>query len=297
MTGRGILLVAGAALLWSTGGLIVRSLDTADSWTTILWRSASASAFLLLLLLAREGRAGLAAIRRMIWPGDGPAILVAGCFTVSSIAFIVALGLTTVADVLLIFSSTPLIAALLARLVLGERITARTVVAIAATMAGIGILVSDSYVRGSLAGNLVALVVPCGTAISIVVMRRHRDIILLPSVCLAAAVAGLIALPFAAPLDLSVKDAMLLILFGAGQLGLGMAIFVAGAPLLPAATTALLGTLETILGPLWVWLAFDEQPSRGAMVGGVLVLASLAAHALFEYRQTRASKNSQGERS
>jgi drug/metabolite transporter (DMT)-like permease len=68
-----------------------------------------------------------------------------------------------------------------------------------------------------------------------------------------------------------------------------MAIFIAGAPLLPAATTALLGTLETILGPLWVWLAFSEQPSRGAMVGGALVLASLTVHALFEYRRSRQS--------
>jgi len=249
------------------------------------------------VLLARERRAGLASIRRMIWPGDRAAIVVAGCFSVSSIAFVVPVGLTTVADVLLIFSSTPLIAALLARLVLGERISVRTVMAIAATMVGIGILVSDSYVRGSLAGNLVALIVPCCTSTAIVVMRRHRDITMLPSMCVAAAMAALIAFPFATPLGVSARDAGLLALFGAGHLGLGMAIFIAGAPLLPAATTALLGTLETILGPLWVWLAFNEQPSRGAVIGGAFVLTSLAAYALSEYHLTRAPATNGGERS
>lgn len=287
MTGRGIFLVAGAAWLWSLGGLIVRSLDAADSWTIVVWRSASAATFLLLLLLWREGAAGLAALRRMIWPGDRAALGVAACFAISSMAFVVAVGLTTIADVLLIFSSTPLIAALLAWAALGERISARTALAVAATMTGIGILVSDSYVRGSLAGNLVALVVPCCTATGIVVMRRRREITMLPSMCMAAVIGGLAALPFSGPLAVTFKDAALLILFGAGHLGLGLAIFISGAPLLPPATTALLGTLETILGPLWVWLAFDEQPSRGAMIGGALVLASLAAHALLEYRSSR----------
>ena len=134
MTGRGIFLVAGAAWLWSLGGLIVRSLDATDSWTIVVWRSASAAAFLLLLLLWREGPAGLAALRCMIWPGDRAALGVAACFAISSIAFVVAVGLTTIADVLLIFSSTPLIAALLAWAALGERISARTALAVAATM-------------------------------------------------------------------------------------------------------------------------------------------------------------------
>jgi drug/metabolite transporter (DMT)-like permease len=287
MTGRGILLVTSSAVVWSMGGLIVRSLDTADSWTTVFWRSVTAAIFLVVVLTARDGRAGLAAIRRMLWPGNRSAILVAVCFSVSSIAFVVAVGLTTVANVLLIFSSTPLFAALLAWLVLGERISVRTIAAIAATMVGIGILVSDSYVRGSLAGSLVALIVPVCTSAAIVTMRRHREISMLPSMCVAAALGALIAFPFATPLAISAKDAALLTLFGAGHLGLGMVIFIAGAPLLPAATTALLGALETILGPLWVWLAYAEQPSRAALIGGVFVLTSLAAYALSEYHRTR----------
>ena len=273
--------------MWSMGGLIVRSLDTADSWTTVFWRSVTAAVFLVMVLLVRDGRAGLAAVLRMIWPGDRSAIVVAVCFSVSSIAFVVAVGLTTVANVLLIFSSTPLFAALLAWLVLGERISARTIAAIAATMVGIGILVSDSYVRGSIAGSLVALIVPLCTSTAIVTMRRHREISMLPSMCVAAALGALIAFPFATPLAVSARDAALLTLFGAGHLGLGMVIFIAGAPLLPAATTALLGAIETILGPLWVWLAFGEQPSQGALIGGAFVLTSLAAYALSEYHWTR----------
>jgi drug/metabolite transporter (DMT)-like permease len=103
---RGLLLVASASVVWSTGGLIVRLLDT-DSWTTIFWRSLTAAAFLLALLLWREGWRGLDGFRRMGVPG----LVVGACFATASIALVVALSLTTVAKTLVILSASPLIAA------------------------------------------------------------------------------------------------------------------------------------------------------------------------------------------
>jgi drug/metabolite transporter (DMT)-like permease len=70
----------------------------------------------------------------------------------------------------------------------------------------------------------------------------------------------------------------LLAFFGAGQLGLGFALFSFGAPLIPVAEAALLNVLEPIFGPFWVWLVLGEQPSRGAILGGIIVLAALAVH-------------------
>ena len=109
-----------AALLWSTGGLIVRELGPIDSWTIVFWRSLTAFAFLLVLGLVQEGRRFPQAIVRMGWPG----LVIAACYTVASIGFVVASKLTTVAEVLIIMACAPLLAALLGRLVIGERLNA-----------------------------------------------------------------------------------------------------------------------------------------------------------------------------
>ena len=279
---RGILLVAGSALVWSTGGLIVRSIETADSWTTILWRSFSAAAFLLLFMLVRDGARGTVGLfRRMGVAG----VFVGACFACASISLVVALSLTTVADVLIIMSAAPLLAALLGRIVLGEAVRPQSWAAIAATIVGIGLMVSDAWGRGSVQGDLIALLIAAAYAAAIVTTRRHSTIRMTPAVCTGTVIAGLIALPLATPLAVSAGEVPLLLLFGAGQLGLGLALFASGARLVPAAEVALLGTLETILGPVWVWLALGEQPAPRALVGGAIVLTALLLHTAMDFRR------------
>ncbi len=96
---RGILLVAGAALVWSFGGMVVRFLEVGDSWAIVFWRSLFAVLFLLAFMLVRDGTQGtLALFRGMGWAG----LCVGLCFCTGSTAFIVALGHTTVANILLI---------------------------------------------------------------------------------------------------------------------------------------------------------------------------------------------------
>jgi drug/metabolite transporter (DMT)-like permease len=282
----GVAIVAVSALIFSTGGLIVRSFQVSDSWTIIFWRSLAAGAFLLAFIALRHGRQAITQFRRMGWPGVG----VGACLAASSIALVVALNLTTVADVLVTMSSSPLIAAVLGSVALRERVPARTWAAILATMAGIAVMVSDSYGRGSLAGNLIALVIAASMAVSIVIMRRHRGISMVPAMCLGAVMAGAIALPLAAPAAPNAHDAWLLLLFGAGQLGVGMALLAIGTPLVRAATAALLLTLEPILGPVWVWLVIGEAPGAAALAGGGVVLASLIAHTVYELSRANSAK-------
>lgn len=277
---RGLLLVASASVVWSTGGLIVRLLDT-DSWTTIFWRSLTAAVFLLALLLWRDGWRGLDGFRRMGWPG----LVVGACFATASIALVVALSLTTVAKTLVILSASPLIAALLGRVMLGERIRPGTWATIAAVIVGISLMVSDSLASGSLAGDLVALLIAVSYALAIVVTRRYHGVGMTPAACTGAILATLVALPLASPWSVSAGDFALLCLFGAGQLGLGMQLFVAGARLVPAAHSALIGTLEPILGPLWVWMFLGEQPTVRALIGGAIVLGSVVGNTLWGLRR------------
>jgi drug/metabolite transporter (DMT)-like permease len=280
---RGLLLVAAAAVVWSSGGLIVRCIEAEDPWTVIFWRSVFAALFLFGFVLLRDRWHALGVFRQMGLPG----LVVAVCFTIASTCFVIALELTTVANTLIILSTAPLIAALIGRAVLREPVRLRTWLAMMAALLGIAIMVSDSFARGSLAGDLIAFVIAAAFALAIVTTRRHRAVRMTPATCLAAVFAGLIALPAAGSLAVSTPDLGLLVLFGAGQLGVGLVLFTAGARLAPAAEAALISVLEPILGPIWVWVFLSENPTLAALIGGVIVLLALIVHTLLDLRQTR----------
>lgn len=274
---KGVLLVGGAAVLWSLGGLIVRSLDTTDPWTTIFWRSVFATAFLFALLLVRDGRGAFRLFRDMGLPG-----LVLGlCFTAASVGFITALAFASVAQTLVIMSSAPLVAAVMGRIVLGERITPVGYAAIVGVMAGIALMMSRDFdAEGSLIGGLIAFAIAVSLAGSVVIVRRWPHIRMTPATCTGAAAAILISFPLATPMAVSSHDFGLLVFFGAGQLGVGLILLVTGARLIPAVLSSLLGMLEPILGPAWVWILLGEEPATMTLVGGAIVVASVAAYTI-----------------
>ena len=249
----------------------------------MFWRSVFAALFLAGFVAAREGARGLPAAFRAI---GGPGLAVAACFAVASTAFVVALAHTTVANVLLVQAGVPLLAALLARLVLGERIAGPTWAAIAATLLGVAVMVSASLGgTASPTGDLLALTIAVAYATATVITRRFARVRMAPAAVLGAALAGGFAATrrglYAAPgAGFAVTPAELALLagFGALSFGLGLALFVTGARLLPAATAALIGVAETVLGPLWVWLAWGETPAGRTLLGGGIVLAALVAH-------------------
>jgi drug/metabolite transporter (DMT)-like permease len=281
---RGVLLVAGSALAWSFGGMIDRFIETPDTWTVVFWRSVWAAAFLSVFLLVRDGRAAPKAFMAMGWPG----IVVALCFMIASIAFVQAIALTTVANVILINATVPLAAALMSRIFLGETISGITWAAIAAVIAGVAIMVSDgSAGSGSLIGNLLALLITFVFALATVVTRRHSGVRMTPAVIVATSLAAVVAATQVTHFDVSNHDMAFLFAFGALNLGLGMALFVTGARLIPAALAALLGTLETVLGPMWVWLVHDEQVSSRTVIGGTIVLVALVLYLVAGNRSAR----------
>ncbi len=281
---QGLLLVALAAVLWSTGGLIVRSLESTDVWTTVLWRSVFAAGFLIVFIAVRDRGRTIQMFRTMGSPG----LIVAACFATASISFVVALHLTSVANTLIILSTSPLLAALLGRVILGERVRGRSWLAMAAAVIGVAIMVSDSFGQGALIGDMVAFVIAVCLAVATVTIRRHRHVRMTPATCLGAVLAAMIAAPWAQPLAVTGGDFGLLVVFGAFQFGAGLALFSTGARLAPAAEVALISVLEPILGPIWVWVFLDDHPGTAALIGGSIVLVALAAHTLLDKRKARA---------
>ena len=280
---RGRLLVAAAAVCWSTGGLIARLVDT-DPWTTVFWRGLFCAAFLVGVTALREGRRTPDVFLGMGATGLAMAV----CFATASTCFIIALHRTSVANVLIIQSLSPFMAGLLGWAWMGERVAGRTWAAMGVALLGSAIMVSRYFytaaAAGSLGGDLLAFTVALSFAAATVLLRRNRGVRMLPAAALAAALASLVASFAARPGSADLGDLLLLALFGSGQLGLGMILFTTGARRIPVAEAALIAVLESVLGPVWVWLAIGENPGLPSLVGGAIVLAALAGHTLADLR-------------
>lgn len=279
---RGIALVILSAVAWSFGGAIARYLSVEDAWTQVFWRSGFASAFLFAFLVWRDGFGGaLSAFRQMGWPGFAVAL----CFGTASTSFVIALAYTTVANVLLINAGVPLIAALLGWLLFRTRVSGATWLAIGAVIAGVAIMVSESLDgKVSPVGDLLALTIAFAFATATVITRHYAHVRMTPATCLGTAMGTVIAFVMSGSIAVSLPDLGLLFAFGALNLGLGLALFATGARLVPAALAALLGTLETVLGPVWVWLFHGETASARTLLGGLIVFAALFVHLALEWR-------------
>jgi drug/metabolite transporter (DMT)-like permease len=180
-----------------------------------------------------------------------------------------------------IFALSPLAAAVLAWIIIGERVRSYTWVAIGVTVAGVGFMVSGQGAGSSATGALIALIIPLAFGYGTVMIRRNSEVAMAPAMLLAAVIGALVALPFAHPFDVTRHDLLLLLTFGFAQLGIGLAIFSVGAAGAPATEVALLSMLEPIMGPIWVWIFVSEYPGVPALIGGSVVFVALAAHTVY----------------
>jgi drug/metabolite transporter (DMT)-like permease len=276
----GALCAIGAAAAFSTAGVIVRQVDL-PAWDVSFWRS-------ILMLLAVvpltlwQSRATWLDIR-----SSGGALLAsAAALAGSMIAFILALGAAPVANVLIVYGGiTPFLTALLARVFLAEPLHRHTVLAMAAATAGLLLAVGGSLQAGAAAGMGLAAIVSLCIGANYVIVRRHRAIGMTPALALAGILAALASLPFAHPSTITLTDLPWLLALGPGQLAFGLLLYMAALKRIPAGRAALLGLLEIVLGPIWVWLVDGEKPGVLTLVGGVVVIGSAAANVWLDSRR------------
>ncbi len=284
-----------AALMWSIAGVVSRHLEAARSFEVTFWRSAFNALALIVLLSWLRGPAVL--LQRL--RGGGRALWLSGlCWCVMFTAYMLALTLTTVANVLVTMSIGPLFTALAARFVLGHRLAPRTWAAIALAGVGIAWMYGHEFSAGDsrhLLGTAVALAVPVAAAVNWTLLQHLRvraaggqaDADMLPAVLLGALMSAAATLPLAWPFAASPHDLGLLALLGVVQLAIPCLRAVAAARVLAAPELSLLGLLEVIFGVLWAWLGASEAPSLPVLGGGLLVLAALAGNELLALRRPR----------
>ncbi len=289
---RAAFLLAFCALLWSIAGVVTRHLDRADGFEVTFWRSLfCALAVLAILGWQRRGRA-FASVRAMGWPGLFSGAMWGVMFT----CFMLALTRTSVANTLLVMSVSPLLAALLGRIVLGTRIPATTLLAILVAGAGIAWMVRDDASADGFDGMAIALAVPLAAAINIVTLKRNgAGVDLAPAVLIGAllscAATAPLAWPFAAT---SAHDLALLALLGTVQLGIPCFLMIRAVRHLAPHEVALIALLEVVFGPVWAWLGAGEAIPAATIQGGLLVLAALAGNALSTRRAAPAAAGPTG---
>jgi drug/metabolite transporter (DMT)-like permease len=286
---RAVLLMVAIAFMWSIAGVVTRHLESARSFEVTFWRSFFTLLSLMMILPIFQGREVFSRIRH-----DGRALWISGfCWSFMFTAFMMALTLTSVANVLITLAVGPFLTALLARVLIGHRIAMRTWLAIA--VAGLGIawmFGGDLQANGDgsqLAGTLVALLVPMAGAINWTVVQRSQaqgdKVDLVPAVMVGAFISSLVTLPLALPLTATAHDIALLAMLGLVQLAIPCVLSVRCASVLKAPEIALLALLEIIFGILLAWLGAGEVPGTNVLTGGALVLGALLVNELFGWRQ------------
>ena len=286
-------------LLWSTAAVVTRQLEAARGFEMTFWRSAVTFLVLSVVLGAQRGSAFLGQLR-----AGGRPLWVSGLmWCVMFTCFMVALALTTAANVLITMSMAPLFTALLARFMLGHAVARRTWVAIA--LAGVGIVwmyaaAFDGNPR-HLLGTAVALCVPVAGAINWnlsqrVEQRATGKVDLVPAVLIGAALSTLITLPLSWPLQASGHDIGWLALLGVFQLAIPCVLAVMAARVLPAPEMSLLSLLEIVFAIAWVWLATDEKPTLAVVAGGSLVLSALVVSQWLGLREQREQRGKRAGR-
>ena len=283
----GMALVTVAAVLWSTAGLFVRVLHL-DVWTILAWRSLFAALFLALVVWARNGRDTLRAVRAAGWPGLA-AIPVSA---ISMGAYVVALKLTTVANVMIVYATVPFVAAGVSFLWIGERAGRRVLLASGVALIGIAIMAGFATRPQDIAGNAVSFLMTLAFGAQLAMARRYPALDMAPINAAGAALCAIISWPLMAGGIPNPHQLIILALFGIVITGFVYLLFLTGGRHIPSGEAGLIGLLEVVLAPFWVWLAFAEQPGLPAIIGGSLVLGSVLWHLAGGKRRTKALRSS-----
>ncbi len=269
----GLLLVSLAPLAWSTSGLFTRAIQT-DLMEMLFWRGLFSGTTVFLAFFLIERNQAWASLKKLRWPAIAVAVLSAA----GMITGIGSLRYASVADAMVIYATVPFITAAVAFITIGERPTRSTLIASAVAMAGVLIMLLGAGFGGSMFGKILALLMTFCMAGFSVLLRRNRDVPMLPAMAGSAYLCSAFCFFFANSLNVSSHDFVMISLFGVLQNAAGLIFYTLGSRLVPAAEATLIAALEVPLTPLWVLVFMGEVPSGPTLLGGAVVLVALFGH-------------------
>jgi drug/metabolite transporter (DMT)-like permease len=267
---RGVLLVLVATALWSLAGVFARLVSHLDVWTVLGWRAllGSASISVVGLIEWRAGRLN----EPFAFGRLSPVIALLAMIAIS--AYTASVMTTTIADVMVIYATLPFAAAAIGYLVNREPVSGRTLVASVIALAGIVVIFATGLGSGRILGQGLSALMTLAFAAMVVLQRRQPGASMTVINAVGAFGSGLLGLINSPHPALGLYDFGVLFVFGLTTIGLAFVLFMEGAKLIPSAEAGLISLLDVVLGPVWVFLAFGENPGAATMLGGVIVLAA-----------------------
>jgi drug/metabolite transporter (DMT)-like permease len=278
--------------LISLFGILLFSFDTVllklagvSAWDALFWRGLFATAPSAIILFAMEKKTVVSKIKE-----DGfPLVLSGVMWGLSGLFFVVAVNMTVAANVLVIISISPLFAALFGYILFREKIKITTALLFLLSVTGVIIVFSADIGGGSAAGNITALGTPVVMGANLAIMRKHQNISRISAVIIGGFTAALISFVLGSPFSIPVKPLIYLAILGLICVPFAQFFLSTGTKYIPAAQVALITMLETVLGPVWVWLCLGEIPPSRTFLGGIFVLAGVTVSSIVSARSSSAS--------
>jgi len=281
---RGIFLAASGILILSPDGLLLRLIKDAGTADIVFYRSIFMCFTLALILWWLNRGDWLKPWHCFGRNFDRYAVFACLLMTASNIAFVGAIVNTTVANVLVILAAMPLFSALLGWVLIREGVEKRTWFAIFVAFSGVVVIFAGSLQSSGWLGNGLALFTAFSQGLTLVVLRRAKTNVVLPALCASGLCSAVICLFFALPGNITQHDLTVLAVMGLLVVPIALALFLSGTRYIPAAEVALFALLETVLGPILVWLGVGEVPALATWIGGGIVMTAIIVNSILALR-------------
>ena len=278
---KGTLLAFTAIMFITPDSLFIR-LSTIESWNLIFYRGFIPFFVVFLgLLIIQKGKIITALINNG-WHGIAYAVT----FTITNILFVISIENTSVANTLIMISLAPMLSAIISLIFLKENPDKKTWIAIIITTLAVIYIFFDSFEKGDMKGNFFGLVCATGLAVGAVIIRSVKQLNLVPSAMMGKLLVAIIALLFADNLNLEGSDSIIIPIMCIMCVAIPFVLVTLAPRYITAAEVNLFFLLETILGPIWVWLIIHEQPSMETIIGGIVIISTITAHSFLALKKT-----------
>ena len=278
---KGMLMAFTAVMFLTPDSLFIR-LANINSWNLIFYRGfiPFSVVFIGLLFIYKNNL-----IKQTLnngWRGIAYALI----FTVTNITFVISIENTNVANTLIMIALAPMLSAVLSFVFLKEIPDKKTWVAIIVTTLAVIYIFFDAIDAGDILGNALGLLTAFGLAVGAVIIRSARKIDLVPSAMFGKLLVALIAFYFSDNLSLIGNDIIIVPLMCVMCVAIPFVLVTIAPRYITAAEVNLFFLMETILGPLWVWFVILEQPSIETIIGGVLIIITIAIHSALSLKKS-----------
>jgi len=278
---KGSLLAFIAVIFITPDSLFIR-LSNIETWGMLFYRGAIPFVVTLTGLLFFYKKNFFKALFGIGYPG----IFYVLSFSICNITFLISIQNTNVANTLVMIAMAPMLSAILGAIFLKEMPDYRTWIAIIITFIAVAYIFYDSIELGNFYGDIFGLITAFGLACNAVIARFAKNRDLVPSAVIGKLCVAIFALFFVESFALVEKDLIFVPLMCVMCVAIPFVLVTIAPRFIPAEEVNLFFLLETIIGPIWVWLIIKEQPSIEALQGGLVIITTIAIHSFLKLKKS-----------